>query len=431
MKESGVLKVSIKMIGIVVISAIIGMLLMWAVYLLPSDKMAVNVVASEDTLRAQDDSEWLLNEEYWKVYDRGTNIIMLYEVIQPSSGNALKDSLLAPSADYFPRWWDDWADVLIEYASERNYTETDYITYGRYWHGYLIFLKPLFLFMDLEAIYILNTIILCVLTLSVAYLFKKRLGNHWVAYILAIMLMHPGAIVQSFQLSTIFYAMQITLLLLLMKEWWKPEQILYIFVIDGVLVAFLDFLTYPFVAFGIPVLTTFLLYKEESFIKNFLSIIKNGIAFAVGYAGMWGMKWILATLFTDENIIANAINSVLHRTGVTDMTGDNTFMSISVGDALSRNLTAFFNEQNLMMLLIVGIVVLIFGIFNYKQLKFDKNIIAICTIMAIAPFLWIVLLSNHCSLHPHLEWRTFAVFIYALATIIINFFPKKLQYKLK
>lgn len=425
MKGTGVFKISIKMIGIVVISAIIGMLLLWAVYLLPEDPMAVNVAASEETLHAQDDSQYLLEEEYWKVYDRGTNIIMLYEVIQPSSGNALKDSLLAPSANYFPRWWDNWVDVLMEYANERNYTETDYITYGRYWHGYLVFLKPLFLFMDLEGIYILNAIILCALTIAVTYLFKKRLGHYWIAYILTIILMHPVAILQSFQLSTVFYAMQITLLLLLFKEKWTIEQLLYIFVLDGVLVAFFDFLTYPFVAFGIPVLATFLLYKKETLIGNLFFIICNGIAFAVGYAGMWGMKWILATLFTEENIIKNALYSILHRTGMEDISVDDTFMTISISDALVRNLKSFFNEQNLIILLIAVFVMVVVLVLKRKELNFNINTMIISLILAIAPFAWVILLSNHCSLHPHLEWRTFVVLIYALCTFGLSLISKQ------
>lgn len=415
------------MLGIVFISAIIGMLLLWAVYLLPSDKMSVNVAASEETLHAQDDSQYMLDEVYWKAIDRGTNIIMLYEVIQPSSGNALKDSLLAPSADYFPRWWENWVDVLMEYANERNYSETDYVTYGRYWHGYLIFLKPLFLFLDLQGIYIINTIVLILLTGAVACLFKKRLGNYWIAYILSILLMHPLAIVQSFQLSTVFYAMQITLLLLLLKDKWKMEQLLYIFVFDGVLVAFFDFLTYPFVAFGIPVLTTFLLYREDKLIMNFVSVIRNGVAFAIGYAGMWGMKWILATLFTEENIIANALYSVLHRTGMEEISVDDTFMTIGISDALSRNLKSFFNEQNLIILFVAVIIMVVVLVKKRKELNFNRNTMIICSILAIAPFAWVILLSNHCSLHPHLEWRTFVVLIYALGTFGLSLISKQEQ----
>ena len=54
-------------------------------------------------------------------------------------------------------------------------------------------------------------------------------------------------------------------------------------------------------------------YKEN--IKTFMG---SCVSWGVGYAGMWSSKWILASLFTKENIIADAITSVLHRVGVTE-----------------------------------------------------------------------------------------------------------------
>lgn len=418
------LKIVLKMIGIVFGAAIIGTVLLWAVYLLPVEPMAKNLAASEATLRAQDDSVFLINEEYWKAYDLGTNIIMFFEVIQPSSGSALQDALLVPNADYISRWWDNWTDVLMEYANDRVYSESDYLTYARYWHGYLVFLKPLFLFFELDAIYIINTIVLLALSLANVYFIKKRLGNYWIAYILGICVMHPVNIVQSFQLSTVFYAMQITLFLLMSRDKWKREQIMYIFVLDGILVAFLDFLTYPLVAFAVPALFAYLIEKQD--IKHAIwDLIVQGFSFVVGYVGMWGMKWIIATIFTKENVIMDAINSVLHRTGVTESSNDTGFMSIGVTDALERNLLSFFNEQNIIILLIC---VLVFGIcfVRYrKHIQVNIDDLLMCSIIAASAFVWIIILSNHCSLHPHLEWRTFSVLIFAIAAFLVGLFDKR------
>lgn len=356
MTKDNAIVVFLKMIGMVIISAVIGMFSLWLVYLLPTDDMAKNVVASENTLRIQDDSEFLAKEEYWKTYDLGTNIIILHEIIIPGSGDALQDAMLAPTANYILRWYDDWTDVLIEFATEREYTEVDYLSYARYWHGYLVFLKPLFMFMELQGIYILNGIILLGLTIAITYLLKKRLGNYWIAYLFAVLTMNPINIVQSFQLSTVFYAIQITMLLLLIKEKWKSEQILYIFLLDGILVAFLDFLTYPFLAFAIPFLTSFMLNVKSSFKHNFVDLIEKGVSFSIGYVGMWGMKWIIATMFTKENVILDAIDSVLHRAGFSETGGDAKFMSIGIPQALQRNLMAYFNEWNCVLFVAIAIV---------------------------------------------------------------------------
>ena len=323
---------------------------MWMVYLLPVEKMAENVAASAELLYAQNDSKELIAGDYWKAYDRGTNIIILHEIIYPNDGQALNDALLNPTADYTARWDEDWADVLMEYATKREYKADDYLPYARYWHGYLVLLKPLFMFMDLGGTYVLNLILFLVSTVAIGYLMNKRLGNYWRAYLLLVIVMHPINIIQSYQLSSVFYAMQLTMFLLLLKNTKKEEDILSIFVLDGIVLAFLDFLTYPLVAFAVPALTAYLLRKKSCIKENLCAMIGRGFAFGLGYAGMWAMKWIFASVFTTQNVILDAIDSILHRTGVVENTYDENFMSISTADALTRNLKSFFNENNLTIL---------------------------------------------------------------------------------
>mgnify|MGYP003301530517 CR=1 FL=1 len=420
MKVKDSLITLLKMIGMVVAASIVGMLLLWIVYFLPVEPMAKNVAESYHTLKALDDSQYLLHQDFWKAYDRGTNIIMLHEIIYPDTGNELRDALLVPTADYIEYWTADWSEVLHDYASNRQYAEGEYDSYARYWHGYLVYLKPLFLFMNLQDVNTLNAFVVAFLIILTACLMYKRLGVVCIAYLLTIAVMNPINIALSFQLSTVFYAMQITLILLLLKDNWEKEHLLFIFVLDGILLSYLDFLTYPFVAFGLPALTCYFLYKDKKILDNFMSLIFRGIAFAIGYGGMWGMKWILASLLTEENVILDAVNSVLHRTGVTQTDDDASFMSISAKDALERNLSSFFNEQNIIILCLVLVLAIGFIVFTKKRFVLDKQNILFCMMMSVAPFLWIVLLTNHCSLHPHLEWRTFAVLVYALSVLIIS-----------
>jgi len=431
MERANLLKTVCKMLGIVVGASIIGLLLMWLVYLLPVEPMAQNMLDSYETIRKQDtwDDDYLAALEWAEILDTGTNIIMFHEVIYPNTGNAFEDSLLAPGGDV---WFDmigDWTAGLMDFAEERAYSDDNTITYARYWHGYLVFLKPLFLFMELDGIYIINTIALAVLSVAVMYLMYKRLGVYSIAYLVALLTMHPENIIVSFQLSSIFYALNITLLLLLLKKDWTKEQILYIFVCDGILVAFFDFLTYPYVAVAIPLLVYYLLHKEGDIKNDFITMFLQGISFIFGYAGMWAMKWIYATLFTSENVILDAINSVLHRTGVTDSNAD--VMSSGVGESLYRNIYTFFDDGNIVVLAVTIILVGILLVINRKKLKANREMGVFCGLMIISPFAWLIALSNHCSLHPHLEWRTLCIVVFALVVFVISTLPwvKQLEEK--
>lgn len=425
MIKSDVLKTILKMLLIVVGASLIGMFFMWLVYLLPVEPMAKNMLNSYETIREQDtwDDDYLAALEWAEILDTGTNIIMYHEVIYPNTGNAFEDSLLAPGGDV---WYDmigDWTAGLMDFAEDRDYSDDNTITYARYWHGYLVFLKPLFSIMTLDGIYVINAIAMIVLGLAVLYFFYKRLGKYAIAYIVMLLCMHPENIAQSFQLSSIYYAMQITLLLLLMKKDWKKEQILYIFVLDGILVAFFDFLTYPYVAVAIPLLTYYLLSKKDDVLSDFITLILNGIAFVFGYGGMWAMKWVYATLFTDENVIMDAINSVLHRTGVVESNAD--VMSSGVGESLYRNIYTFFDDGNIIVLVCAVVVAVIMLIWKRKELCLNKQLTIFSSLMVITPFAWLILLSNHCSLHPHLEWRTLCIVVFAIAVFILSMLPTK------
>lgn len=427
MEKKNPMKVAGKMLGMVLGASMLGLVLMWLVYLLPVEPMAEHMLDSYETIREQDtwDDDYLADLEWAEILDTGTNIIMFHEVIYPNTGNAFEDSLLAPGGDV---WFDmigDWTAGLMDFAEDRDYTDDNTITYARYWHGYLVFLKPLFSIMTLDGIYILNTIVLAALSLAVLYLLYKRAGIYCIAYVVALLTMHPENIAVSFQLSSIFYALNITLLLLLWKKNWTKEQILYIFVLDGILVAFFDFLTYPYVAVAIPLLVYYLLHRENNVKSDFITMFMQGVSFVFGYAGMWAMKWIYATLFTSENVIADAINSVLHRTGVTDSNAD--VMSSGVGESLYRNTYTFFDDGNCMVLLTAMIAMGIVFLMYRKVLVMNKQMGIFCGLMVLSPFAWLIALSNHCSLHPHLEWRTLCIVVFALMVFAISMLPKAKQ----
>lgn len=407
-------------------SAIVGICLLWAVYALPTESMASNVTASESVLKAQDDTDRFMSFQFADIYDTHTNVIILHEIIYPNSDHPFIDALLSPTINCWETIYEtEQISTLIDFAKTRVYNGDNYETYARYWHGYLIFLKPLFMFFNLQEVYQLNTCVLLVLITCVFYVMRKKLGDYCWAYLFAILTMHPLTIIQSFQLSMIFYVLHIIMLILLFNNKNEQESLFYIFVLDGILVAFLDFLTYPLVAFAIPFITSFLLYKKDRFVDVIKFFFSNGFAFVYGYVGMWGMKWILASLFTNENVILDAFQSVLHRTGAIDDSGDSAFIQISAKDAVINNVNTFFNDTNKVIILVALILVVSYFIRMKENFHLHKNIVLLCIVIAILPLIWFVVLKNHCSLHPHLEWRTLSIMIYSLGILVMNFVIKE------
>ena len=96
MERVNPIKTVLKMLGMVVGASIIGLVLMWFVYLLPVEPMAEHILDSYETIREQDtwDDDYLAALEWAEILDTGTNIIMFHEVIYPNTGNAFEESLL-------------------------------------------------------------------------------------------------------------------------------------------------------------------------------------------------------------------------------------------------------------------------------------------------------------------------------------------------
>lgn len=409
----------IKLIFLIIGVAVAGVILLYLVYKIPVEPMADHVLASKQTLWEQNDEN--AQRGFFDFYDTHTNMIILHEVIYPGTGDALSDAMLVPTAFYFGEGTAQWIDMLMYVADTSDLTRDNYYTYGRYWHGYLVLLKPLFCFFTLEQIYLLNGMILIVMLLAITYLAYRRLGKYVMAYLLAIALLHPIYIMRSFQLSPVFYGLNITVLLLLLffsKE--NRKKMIYIFAIDGMWIAFFDFLTYPLVALSIPLLIFVLLNREDQIKDQIRYLIRNGIAFLLGYGGLWSLKWIFASVFTEENVIRDGIESILHRVGNMEMTGDAIFPAPTPWSAVKYNVMALINTQTVVILGIFLIIFLVYCLRTKGGFSWKSDMCLYCNIIGVSPFLWYIIVYNHCALHPHLEWREAVILPFAVAVMLLD-----------
>ncbi len=413
-----------KSIIIVIIASIVGLLAMVVVYNIPVSRISNHISESEGTLRFQveQSSDFVNNTS--NILDTGTNIIMLHESLYPLSGNSINDALLNPTVDDYLAEGNVWVDKICYLANTGEFDKSGKYFYPRYWHGYLTYLKPLLSFFDLSEIYRFNFIIVVGSIIAVWYLAYKKLGNYSFAYLMMLATMNVGSIYQSFQLSSAFYTMQLTLILLLIQKKEKIEKNAWcIFLIDGIVLAYIDFLTYPVLTFTVPIVIYLLLKKEKKLNLIFIELIKKGVFFVIGYVGMWLMKWIYATLLTDENVIMDAIQSVLHRVGAGNMQDEDIFATTR-SIAITWNISTFFSPVNIViiiLLIIIGIALIIIR----RKLYFHKEVALISVIGIILPLLWIFFVYNHCAQHPHLEWRSICGIIFSLCVFAISLFEDK------
>lgn len=298
--------------------------------------------------------------------------------------------------------------------------------YPRYWHGYLIFLKPILYLMDYGMIRIVNCAIQMILNLYLIFLMYRRNKEQYIIpYLIAVIFIAPWAIAKSLQFSTIFYIFLIGSIVLLIfddKIVKNKNNIRIFFLIIGIATSYFDFLTYPLAAFGIPFLFFLLLKEREQIDKELLFEIQLLFFWGIGYIGMWGGKWILATIFTEENIIEDALRTLMFRTGATNEQG----AQCSVFHVWNVNITAFLKNP-----VIVGAMIFcIYEIWNIIKRKKLKELLLRGTVyfpVIMLPLIWYVFTRNHSW--PHYFFTNKALIISAFGGMswLVSVLDKKAE----
>lgn len=177
----------------------------------------------------------------------------------------------------------------------------------------------------------------------------------------------------------------------------------------GVLTSYVDLLTYPLVTLGVP-LTLWMSVRLSPGIGE--SMKRTGAAsffWFTGYAGMWGMKWLLGSIVTGENIFAEAYYSMLARTSSScnDMT-------IDFFDVMIRQWEAARNSAWKVTLIALFVYLL------YKVLRFRKirvSLLVAYLLIGLYPIAWYFVMKNHSFQHGFFTYRELAISLYAFASL--------------
>ena len=300
----------IKALLSIAIAVLCGTLLLIGVYLLPASGIDRHVRSSADTI-AKEGTYPRLSELCTSQLDNFTDSIMLLEAAY-SSGSPLRDAMSVPRGYMEGR--DVPETLTAHYIGGEPFD--DEIWYARYWHGYLVFLKPLLAVMDYPALRTLNGILQAALVILISALLYRR--GHRIAmlsYQLSYAMLMPVALASSLQFSSCFYVFNLACLaLLLQKENDLRAKAPKLFLWCGILTAFFDLLTYPAAAFGMPMVFYLLLIGDDAAESKIVSLVRNGISWCLGFGGMWAAKWLLASAITGKNVIAEGMYRVAIRT---------------------------------------------------------------------------------------------------------------------
>lgn len=401
--ESGRMKNNIKLLvqigGILIGSVLVGTILLIHVYALPTNEMKNNVQRSTAIYDYEGVYPQLMAGYKMSQLDNSTDATMLLGAIYPGSGNLLEDAMKVQRIEYSER---HPVGSLTDYANDVQ-RETYTIAYPRYWHGYLVILKPLLLFFDVADIRMLNMFFLIAVVLCILDLMKKRgMSDYIIWFVVTLITLNPITIPLSFQFSTVTYIALLSSIAILKHNSWNYRKQIFLFLTIGIVTAYFDFFTFPLVGLYFPMI--FLLIKETEWKKAIKTVIVGSIMWIIGYAGMWSGKWLVGSLLTGENFFVDALSRAGHYAGAEDVTRIQIILkNIMVLVKWPILFLAFFVISRLSIALLNGM--------KSKTLNWMWGIPFF--IIVLAPFSWYVVAGSHSYIHYWFTYRELSVAIFA------------------
>jgi len=276
-------------------------------------------------------------------------------------------------------------------------------------------MRPLLMFLDILEIRYLGMIAFGILLLFVLHLIQKTLGLACAAsYLISLLLSGVWIVPLSLQFAPVFYIANISIIIvLLLKMERLKKYAIFLFFVIGSVTNFVDFLTAPLATLGLPlIIATLRLQKGVPF------ILKNSASWGAGYGLTWLAKWVLATVFTSENTLLDAYQSILLRTrGVGEA-------PVRILRPLARNLTAMFPSFVLVIAALAFVVLIVLFFVRGKKVK---DVLQQAPLLAIAmyPYVWYELAGNHSFVHYWFTYRSQAIAVFALLVFMFHAIKKQ------
>lgn len=425
------LKTVLKYVFIFIVTMIILVGLLFLSSLIPSSSLQQNIKESSEFLNNYGEKEQIKALGKEETLFLFTDAIMLNIAYSIDSTHPY-EAMLLDRKNYIPGQTQNFhGEIEKHIGTSPNYTDeygntfqvaelyglmhgeniVDSYEYTRYWHGYLIFLRPLLTIISIEGIRNLLFVLTIVLSLVALFLIVKRLNLITaIIYLLSFLAINLYVICNSMNEITTFIIALIAVIFLLLKRG-KFKNPASVFLVIGMCTSFFDLLTTPLVTLGLTLPIYVLLNLKDSNKKLYIDCIKICVAWAIGYGLCWALKWIITDITLGKHILADAISQALYRTG--DIIGAGLFdiFKVNLGKLGNYIIRGLF-----IVLAIYAVIGAVKEIYLKKRKKQQTEKVEILkalifVIIVIFPFIWYAVLKNHSYVHSFFVYRILIITI--------------------
>ncbi len=389
-----------------IFSLFAGLFLLFVVFLLPKQPMRNNLRYSKYAISQENGQSCEIIYGMPSTFDSlFTDCIMLLSAVN-ESGRSIPQQVAGiyrPELD--PELWRP-AQALLNYL-ESGQVDLE-VSYSRYWHGYLVLLKPLLLLLSFEEIKLLNLLVQGILLLYILFRMRDRgLKALGLSFAAAYFLMFPVAMAFSLSMAICNYIMLAGMALLISRPNIPENDLhtLWYFMGLGIATAYFDFLTFPLITLGFPLVLALALRSDRD--KDLMFVIRSCISWGASYVLFWGSKWLIGSLILKENVVSDAIQTIFFRTS---SEGGNDRFSFYF-QTLFKNLK-MWNAIPYLVFLVFLIILSIRGLLLAKKTASLKGLLPYL-VVALLPFLWYAVILNHSYEHAAYTFRILTISVFA------------------
>lgn len=409
-----------------------GIFLLSAAFVLPTGPMLKHVEASAEQMFGGDSEKNGFLQSIEQERETFTDAIILQNATEIAEGkNIIERVMMVYRHDLEEEAWSP-EETLLAICSGADTNEMYLKEYARYWHGYLIYIKPLLLILTWKQLLVFGAAVQLVLLAAVIVIavWKKRI-RLVIALLMGYFLTKPLLMAASITMSICWMLTLFVLIYMLLCNEKLADRSAYstLFLVTGMATSYFDLLTYPVMTLGIPLCAYFLLNRGADAKTELKRALGYSVSWGIGYVGLWGMKWLVADLLLRQGTIKDALWTIIGRT---EAIGGRPRLN-GASYAIGLNFQEY--RQPMYFYFMAAIIVISVVLLDIVCVRFGAREALMKTVpfavIFLIPFAWITVAQNHSALHARFTFRILAVAFMAIGCMGIRSGLKLLQERKK
>ncbi len=418
-------------LALFVAAQVLFVLFMIACAKAPQDRISENMLRSADYLCEKDVFFDMMEGITPTKIDRYADSITLNIAWNLDGDNALtsvmRDDFL--TSDYINENYNSKAAVTGDSDSSHFISQ-----YLRYWHGSAGIVRLLHLFMSIKQIYILNAVIILLLTGVLTFLLiKNKTYDIAVGFWIGLVATSTWFVPLSLEYTWVYIVMlEVTLAVYLLALKGKYSLCVYLIFAGAMICNFLDFLTAETLTLTVPLLVLMRMslkddkavvtgqgFAKKLFNRDNIRVVICAICWAAGYALTWVSKWIISAAVLHENVMPYVTEHISERLGG-EVPGDSISSFGLLFGAIRRNVFSLFPIGYGAPGVVAAVIILIgmaYVAFVYRKKGSDIRQIALYAVIGMIPYIRYLVLHNHSYIHRFFTCR--AQMVTVMATVLI------------